>query len=162
MNDEAARRELDSFKAAPLSLRRALAIAQKMRADSRIIDIGFDATADFAVYQVTASYGSLIQRYAINASNGSTVGTASETPISELGKQDQRMIVGLRAVREGLLDAIIVAERNTSGTAISAGITMDAGRLSFVVVCVSGDDLKEVTLEPPKITGHERRGSAAR
>lgn len=161
-NNETLRRELDSFKAVPVSLRKALAAVQGLRAGSRAVDISFDGTADPPVYRVKTSQGDLVWQDAIDARIGSTLGTASKSSIGELGQQDQRALFELRSVRQGIMDAVIVAERNTSGTAISAGIMMDAGRLSFVVVCVSGSDLKQVILEPPPITGHVRRRHVVR
>jgi uncharacterized membrane protein YkoI len=159
---EALRRELDSFKAAPVSLRKALAIAQRLRAGSRVVDIGFDGTVDPPVYRVKTSLGDQVWQDAIDARSGSISGLSSQSPTSQLRRQDQRMLFGLRAVRQEILDAVIVAERSTSGTAISAGLMEDAGRLSFVVVCVAGSDLKQVILEPPKITSPERKRRTAR
>jgi hypothetical protein len=43
-----------------------------------------------------------------------------------------------------------VAERAASGKAISGGLTRERGKLNFVVIVVSGLDLKQVLLEPPR------------
>jgi len=51
-----------------------------------------------------------------------------------------------------------VAEKATSGTALGGGLMQQDGHFSFVVVIVSGDSLKEVMLEPPRIG---RQGLAA-
>jgi uncharacterized membrane protein YkoI len=162
MDYEALRRELDSFKAAPVSLRKALAIAQRLHAGSRVLDISFDGTVDPPVYRVKTGLGDRVWQDAIDARSGSIAGPSSQFPTSDLQQQDQRMLFGLRTVRQEILDAVIVAERSTSGTAISAGLMEDAERLSFVVVCVAGGDLKQVILEPPKITSPERKRRIAR
>jgi len=49
-----------------------------------------------------------------------------------------------------------VAERAASGRALSGGLQKEEGHLSFVVLVLSGDQLKEVSLEPPSV---HRQGS---
>jgi len=46
-----------------------------------------------------------------------------------------------------------VAEQAASGKAISGGLVRDCGRLNFAIVVISGDDMKEVILEPPGARG---------
>jgi hypothetical protein len=48
-----------------------------------------------------------------------------------------------------MLDAVRVAERSITGKAISAGLIEEKSKLNFVVVIASGNDLKQVLLEPP-------------
>jgi hypothetical protein len=57
--------------------------------------------------------------------------------------------VELGYVRQEIWEAVAVAERNVGGKAISAGLALDDGRLSFVVVVVTGNDLHKVILDPP-------------
>jgi uncharacterized membrane protein YkoI len=157
LEQDALRRELDRFRAAPISLRRALAIAQDLHGGSRVVDIGFDGEHQIPVYQVKTHRGDILWQNAIDAHTGNTVGTEVVSSIDGLGKPDRELLVRLRAVRQELLDAVVVAERNISGMAISAGIMMERGRLQFAVVCVSGSDLKQVLLEPPGTGSHRRR-----
>jgi uncharacterized membrane protein YkoI len=157
VEQDALRRELDRFKAAPISLRRALTIAQDRHGGSRVVDVGFDGEHDVPVYQVKTHRGDILWQDAIDAHTGNIVGTEAVSSIAGLDKPDRELLVRLRAVRQELLDAVVVAERNTSGTAISAGLMMEQGRLQFVVVCVSGSDLKQVLLEPPGAAVRSRR-----
>jgi hypothetical protein len=48
-----------------------------------------------------------------------------------------------------IADAVRVAERNAPGSAISAGLLAENGKLNFVVVVVSGKKLRQVILQPP-------------
>jgi hypothetical protein len=76
--------------------------------------------------------------------------------LSELDDEDRSNLVALRSVKQELSDAVRVAEKAASGKALGGGLVQQDGRLTFVIVIASGDDLKQVVLEPPK-TG--RRGS---
>lgn len=143
-------RELDSFKTSPVSLRAALATAQERRAGWRIVDISFDGTADRRVYRVKMNRGDRIWQDTIDAVTGDVVGAGDESSVANLPQSDRHLIARLRNVHHDMLDAIIVAERNTSGKAVSAGLAMDHGRFQFVIVCVVGSDLKQFVLEPPR------------
>jgi hypothetical protein len=126
---EALLRELESFNAAPVSLRDAIAIAQERRAGERVMDISFDGTSVSPVYRVQTNRGDHIWQDAIDAQTGAAVGPGLELSVADLGKPEKRLLVRLSAVRPEILDAVVVAERNTSGKAISAGFKIDRGRL---------------------------------
>jgi uncharacterized membrane protein YkoI len=141
--------EIDRFKAAPVSLREALSIAQNRHAGSRAVDAGFDGEAGVATYQIRTQKGNRLWQDVIDAHTGHTISTEAGVTLADLEKSDRELVARLRAVRQNLLDAVIVAERNTRGSAISAGLIVEQGRLQFVIVCVAGNDLKQVLLEPP-------------
>lgn len=48
-------------------------------------------------------------------------------------------------------DAVRVAEKAAEGNALAGGLKQQDGKLNFVIVVASGDCLKEVTLEPPRV-----------
>ena len=50
---------------------------------------------------------------------------------------------------------MFVAEDNTSGKALSGGLMNEAGKLIFVIVVLSGTNLKQVMLEPPSASNLE-------
>ncbi len=70
-------------------------------------------------------------------------------PSPSLDHEDRDNLAALGAIRHRLADAVRVAERAASGKAISGGLVRERGRLNFAIVVISGDDLKEVILEPP-------------
>ena len=46
-----------------------------------------------------------------------------------------------------------VSPRKHPGNALAGGLIKQDGKLNFVVVVASGDRLKEVMLEPPRVVG---------
>lgn len=141
--------EVDRFKAARISLREAIAVAQSRHEGSRAVDASFDGEADVATYQIRTSLGNRVWENTVDAQTGKTIKAELVWSVEDLGSSDRMLLTSLRAVRQGLSDAIVVAERNTLGRAIGAGLAVEQDRLQFVVVCVSGTDLKQVLLEPP-------------
>src|SRR5882757_2388720 len=149
LDTHAVRRELDSFQAAQVSLRQAMAIAEALHAGSTTADISFDGASEPAVYRIKTVQRDRVWQHAINATTGKVVGGEAASPLAALGDEDRGNLTVLRALRHRLSDAVRVAEHTTSGKAISGGLTRERGRLSFVIVVLSGSDLKEVILEPP-------------
>ena len=76
-------------------------------------------------------------------------GGKAALPLAELDRDDRSNLAALGAIRHRLADAVRVAEQAASGKAISGGLVRERGRLNFAIVVISGDDLKEVILEPP-------------
>jgi hypothetical protein len=72
--------------------------------------------------------------------------------MSELNLEDRLNLIAMQSVRQELADAVFVAEDNTSGKALSGGLMNEGGKLVFVIVILSGIDLKQVMLEPPGAT----------
>jgi uncharacterized membrane protein YkoI len=147
----AVRRELDSFQAAQISLRKAMAIAEALHAGSITADISFDGASFPAVYRVKTMQQDRIWRHAIDAATGDVVGSEAASPLTSLGAEDRSNLIVLRALRHRLADAVRVAEHTTSGKAISGGLMRERGKLNFVIVVLAGNDLKEVILEPPGV-----------
>ncbi|WFU29423.1 PepSY domain-containing protein [Bradyrhizobium brasilense] len=143
------RRELDSFQAAQISLRKAMAIAEALHTGSITADISFDGASEPAVYRVKTMQQDRIWRHAIDAATGEVVGGEAAAPLKSLGAEDRDNLVVLKALRHRLGDAVRVAEHTTSGKAISGGLMRERGKLNFVIVVLAGSDLKEVILEPP-------------
>jgi uncharacterized membrane protein YkoI len=156
-DEEATRRLLEQFRAAQLSLSRAMAIAERLHRGSRTVRIGFDVS-NSPGYRVRTVKNSEIWENFIDANTGGVKGVEIVSPLQELDGEDQVNIVALKSVRQELSDAVRVAEKATSGAALGGGLLQQDGHFNFVVVIVSGDSLKEVMLEPPRI---DRRGSAA-
>ncbi|MCC8981223.1 PepSY domain-containing protein [Bradyrhizobium sp. 10BB] len=145
----AVRRELDSFQAAQISLRKAMAIAEALHTGSITADISFDGAMEPAVYRVKTMQRDRIWQHSINASTGEVIGGEAPSLLASLDAEDRDNLAVLRALRHRLADAVRVAEHTTSGKAISGGLTRERGKLNFVIVVLAGSDLKEVILEPP-------------
>ncbi|WP_312018186.1 PepSY domain-containing protein [Bradyrhizobium semiaridum] len=145
----AVRRELDNFQAAQISLRQAMTIAERLHAGSTTADISFDGGSEPAVFRVKTVQRDRVWRQTINAATGRVIDAEAALPLTELDTEDRGNLVVLRALRHRLADAVSVAERATSGKAISGGLMRERGRLNFVIVVVAGSDLKQVILEPP-------------
>jgi uncharacterized membrane protein YkoI len=148
--DETVSRELELFRAAEVSLRQALKIADGLHIGSRIADISFDGGSGSPVYRVKTFKEDRIWEDAIDARTGRVTGDTTVSSMSDLDLEDRINLIGLQSVRQELADAVFVAEDNTSGKAISGGLMNEAGKVNFVIVVLSGTNLKQVILEPPR------------
>ena len=155
LTDEAIRQELELFRGAEVSLRQALKIAGSLHPGSRIVDISFDATSGSSVYRVKTFRQDRIWADTIDAKTGQVAGNATVSSMSELNLEDRLNLIAIQTVRQELADAVFVAEDNTSGKALSGGLMNEAGKLIFVIVVLSGTNLKQVMLEPPSASNLE-------
>ncbi|WP_018317924.1 PepSY domain-containing protein [Bradyrhizobium sp. WSM2793] len=146
---QAVSREIERFRSSSISISQAMSIAEARHAGATTADVSFDGAARVPVYRVKTLHNDRIWRHTINASTGELVGGEAALPLTELDHEDRDNLAALGAIRHRLADAVRVAERAASGKAISGGLVRERGRLNFSIVVVSGDDLKEVTLEPP-------------
>lgn len=148
---EAVNRELEAFRAAQLSLRQAMGIAEKLHVGSRTADISFDGASGSPVYRVKTVQDNRLWEHAIDARTGDAIGTETVSHLNDLNLDDRNNVLALRTVRQQLSDAVIIAEQVASGRAIGGSLMDDNGKLNFVIVVVSGGgDLKQVVLEPPQ------------
>lgn len=155
--DEAINRELELFRGAEISLRQALKIAGSLHPDSRIVDVSFDGGSGSSVYRVKTFRQDRIWADTIDAKTGQVASDATESSMSELNLEDRHNLIAIQSVRQELADAVLVAEDNTSGKALSGGVMNEAGKLIFVIVVLSGTSLKQVMLEPPGANNPEMR-----
>lgn len=146
---QAVSREIERFRGSSISISQAMAIAEGRHAGAATADVSFDGAAGMPVYRVKTLDNDRIWRHTINASTGELVGGEAALPLAELDHEDRDNLAALGKIRHRLAEAVRVAERAASGKAISGGLVRERGRLNFAIVVISGDDLKEVILEPP-------------
>jgi uncharacterized membrane protein YkoI len=146
---QAVSREIERFRSSSISISQAMAIAEARHAGATTADVSFDGGSGVPVYRVKTLHNDRIWRHTINATTGELVGGEAALPLAELDLDDRSNLAALGAIKHRLADAVHVAERAASGKAISGGLVREGGRLSFAIVVISGDDLKEVILEPP-------------
>lgn len=150
--EETIDRELEMFRNAQVSLQQALLIAEKLHTGSRVVDISFDGASNPPVYRVKNIQKEQIWENSIDARTGSSIaGDKHALSVKGLEAQDRRNLLALRAVRQKLSDAVVVAERSTRGKAISGGLMDEDGTLYFVIVVDTADGLKQVLLDPPRV-----------
>ncbi len=87
----------------------------------------------------------------IDANTGSVSQAEIASSLKELDREDLGNIIALKSVRQELSDAVRIAEKVAAGNALAGGLMKQDGKLNFVVVVASGDRLKEVMLEPPRV-----------
>lgn len=148
-DQQAVSRELALFRASAVSLSQAMAIAEALHAGATTADVSFDGASDAPVFRVKTLHNDRIWQHAIDATTGKVVGGEAALPLKEVDAEDRSNLVALKTIRHRLADAVRVAEHAASGKAISGGLIRERGRLSFAIVVMSGNDLKEVILEPP-------------
>lgn len=146
---QAVSREIERFRSSTVSISQAMAIAEARHAGATTADVSFDGGSGVPVYRVKTLHNDRIWRHTINAATGELVGGEAALPLTELDAEDRNNLAALGAIRHRLADAVRVAEHTASGKAISGGLVRERGRLNFAIVVISGDDLKEVILEPP-------------
>jgi len=150
---QALSREIERFRGSSISISQAMAIAEARHAGATTADVSFDGASGVPVYRVKTLHNDRIWRHTINAATGELVGGEAALPLAELDLDDRSNLAALGAIRHRLADAVRVAEQAASGKAISGGLVRERGRLNFAIVVISGDDLKEVILEPPGARG---------
>lgn len=153
--EESNRRLLERFRAAKLSLAEVIAIAEQLHPGSRTASVSFEPSAAPG-YRVLTVKNNDAWEDVIDADTGSAAAPETTLSLGELDDEDRNNLIALRSIRQELSDAVRVAEKATSGKALGGGLLQQDGRLNFVIVVASGDDLKEVMLEAPKAG---RRGS---
>ena len=137
------------FREARISLRRAIKIAEKLHSGSTALEVRFDILAGSAVYWVKTMRKTLIWENAIDAKTGRVARKESTFSLESLDSDNRNELLALKNVRQELSDAVAIAEKVTKGNTISATLMNRDGRLNFIILIVSGDQLREVILEPP-------------
>ncbi|MDF0515713.1 PepSY domain-containing protein [Bradyrhizobium yuanmingense] len=154
-NEEAdIRRVLSEFRTTRIPLSRAMAIAEQLHSGSKTADISFES-AGSPLYRVRTIRNEHVWENAIDANTGRITGKELTFSLKELDREDLANILTLRWIKQELSDAVRVAERAAAGSALAGGLMRQDGKLNFVIVVASGDHLKEVTLEPPKVGKQE-------
>jgi uncharacterized membrane protein YkoI len=147
-NTDSDQRFLAAFRAAPLSLIQAIAIAERLHVGSRTAAISFD-TSDNPSYRVRTFKDKEIWENVVDVRTGRTAGPETAWSLNELEMKERDNINALRLVKQELSDAVAIAEKAAAGRAISGGLVKEGDRLNFVVVVLSDDHVREVFLEPP-------------
>ncbi len=155
LTDEAISREIELFRGVEVPLRQALKIADSLHPGSRIVDVSFDGSSGSSVYRVKTFRQDRIWTDTIDAKTGQVTGDTTVSSMSELRLEDRLNLIAMQSIRQELADAVFVAEDNTSGKALSGGAMNEAGKLIFVIVVLSGTNLKQVMLEPPSANNLE-------
>jgi len=148
------RRLLEQFRAIKMSLSQAVAIAKHLHSGSRTADVSFEISGP-AIYRVRTVRNERIWENVIDANTGSVTEKEISSSLRELDRQDLGNIIALKSVEQELSDAVRIAEKAAGESALAGGLMKQDGKLNFVVVIASGDRLKEVMLEPPRV-GREK------
>jgi uncharacterized membrane protein YkoI len=142
--------EASRLHTAEITLARAMEIAVQHRAGSRVVDVSFDGTAASPMFRVLTASGNRIVEDHVNASTGAIDDSSIFSELDELEEGDRRNVKSLLRSKLNLSDAVRVAEKQTSGLAVGAGLLRVDGRLRFGVVVLTGDRLTQVILDPPR------------
>ncbi len=149
LDQQAISREIERFRGSTVSLRQAMTIAEALHPGSITADISFDGTPASPVYRVKTLHNDRIWQQVVDATTGEIVSGGAALPLTQLDADDRDNLAALKVVQHRLVDAVRVAEHAASGKAISGGLIRERGRLNFSIIVVSGNDLKEVVLQPP-------------
>jgi uncharacterized membrane protein YkoI len=147
----------EAFANVHISIRRAIAIAERRVEGARIFDIGFDEDSDRLAYAVKTYQHNEIWTGTIDASTGEIIGEGVVTRIASLEGKEKAVLTGFRASGMGLSEAIAIAEEYGGGSAVSAGLEERNGKQIFVVVVIVDGKLKEVAVEMARSSRVNRR-----
>ena len=150
VNEAATRRVLEQFRATRVPLDQAMVIAERLHDGSRTADISFEISGS-AVYRVRTVRNERVFENVIDANTGRLSQAEVTSSLKELDREDLANIIALKWIKQELSEAVQVAEKAAAGNALAGGLVKQDGKINFVVVVASGDRLKEVTLEPPKV-----------
>jgi len=145
-----ARRLIESFGAASVSLTEAMSTAESLHDGSRTVQINFDNSGD-GRYRVRTLKDERLWDNIIDANTGKQAAGETSLLLDQLSDEDRSNIAALKSVSQRLIDAVAVAEKATSGKALGGGLMKDRGKLNFVVIVASENRLKQVMLEPPGV-----------
>ncbi|MGC2781778.1 MAG: PepSY domain-containing protein [Bradyrhizobium sp.] len=148
LSQEAIDRELDRFRRTEVSLHQALRIAERIHPGSKTADISFEGGLDVPVYKVRTLQSGQIWESDIDGTTAKVRNSVLFSTVQGLNDSDRDSLLALNAVQLKMSDAVRIAERSAAGRAISGGLISKDGKLAFIIVVVSGKDLKQVTLEP--------------
>jgi uncharacterized membrane protein YkoI len=148
------RRLLEQFRTIKIPLGQAVAIAEHLHDGSRTADVSFEISGP-PIYRVRTVRNERIWENVIDANTGSVTEKETTSSLSELDREDLGNIIALKSVEQELSDAVRIAEKAAAGNALAGGLMKQDGKFNFVVVIASGDRLKEVMLEPPRL-GREK------
>jgi len=146
------RRLLDQFRTIKIPLSQAVAIAEHIHDGSRTADISLDISGP-PVYRVRTVKDERVWENVIDANTGTVTEKEISSSLRELDREYLGNIIALKSVELELSDAVRIAEKAAAGSALAGGLMKQDGKLNFVVFIASGDRLKEVMLEPPRVGG---------
>lgn len=152
--EAAIRRVLDQFHTARVPLDQAMTIAERLHDGSKAADVNFEISGP-PVYRVRTVKNEHIYENVIDAITGSVSQHEIASSLKELDREDLANIIALKWIKQELSDAVRVAEKAAEGKALAGGLMKQDGKLNFVVLVATGDRLKEVLLEPPKVGRRE-------
>jgi uncharacterized membrane protein YkoI len=148
------RRLLEQLRTIKMPLSKVVAIAEHLHDGSRAADISLE-TSGPPVYRVRTVKNERIWENVIDANTGGVTEKEISSSLMELDREDLGNIIALKSVEFELSDAVRIAEKAAGGSALAGGLMKQDGKFNFVVVIASGDRLKEVMLEPPRL-GREK------
>ena len=148
------RRLIEQLRTIKISLSQAVAIAEHLHGASKTADVSLEMSGP-AIYRVRTVGNERLWEDVIDANTGNVTEKEVSSSPRELDRDDLGNIIALKSVEQELSDAIRIAEKAAGGSALAGGLMKQDGKLNFVVVIASGDRLKEVMLEPPRV-GREK------
>ena len=152
--EKATRLVLEQFRSTHVALSQAIAIAEHLHNGSRTTDISFEISGP-PVYRVRTVKNENVWENVIDAKTGSIADREIASSLKELDRGDLANIIALKWIKQELSDAVRVAEKAAAGSALAGGLMRQDGKLNFLIVIASGEGLKEVMLEPPKVGKRE-------
>jgi uncharacterized membrane protein YkoI len=136
------------FANAQISVRDVIKIAEARASGAQVVDVSFEGRTDRLAYRVITYQHDEIWDVTIDASTGNIIGDGIVMPVSTLDFKDKTMLGGFSTAGIDLSDVVPIAEAYGSGKAVSVGLEEENGKLIFLVVVVTDDSLKQISVDP--------------
>ena len=108
------------------------------------MDVGFDGGSGLPVYRVKSFRLDRIWADTLDAKTRRLTGNATMSSTSGLSLDDRLNLIAIRSVRQELADAVLEPRKTRQERRSSGGLKNEAGKLSFVIVVLSGTGLEQV------------------
>lgn len=138
--------------ATKLSLRDAIAIAEKRTNGGTVLEVGFEPTASAATYVLKIHQKGGIWEGQIDADSGQALGAGTMIPEGKLDADDKAELAALDKAAITIVEAVRRAEDHVQGKAIAVALEDTAeGAAVWEVVVIANDQASRVAVHP--VTG---------
>ncbi|MGM4902759.1 PepSY domain-containing protein [Tardiphaga sp. 866_E4_N2_1] len=147
--------EVQAFKKAKLSVADAIRIIEARSSGAKVVDIGFDASAQQPGYVVKSLHRNHMRQATVDAVTGEILRQQRPIHVSKLSRDDKAELASFHRSAIGLSESVPIAESYGKGKAVSAGLSIEDGRFLFLIVVVGDDGLRLISIDP--IEGRKNR-----
>ena len=154
--EQVSQADISAFQNAKIGVAQAINSAEQKAGGGKAIDAAFQANGGTPGYQVKVFNNDQMWEGTVDANTGKVVGQAKTTPKSQLDQEDQAEVSALGNAQTTLKDAVMKAEQQSGGKAISAGLEQRNGKTAYEIQIVKNGAVQAMNVDPQ--TGQVTQG----